>query len=278
MAEGETEKEYDTRKANEELRERFQALTAALKESPQPPLEASLHFCQEFCQVLVEHAGRWKTDEDPLPLLEVYTVAILSFAKAASCLSSDCENVPLLLEKLALSCAELLLSVPQHVPGALWEEFQSSVKLAHSLLQESGSTQLRLLSVLAQQDGVWANTTLSSILSNQIPRAEQVHEYLESEGPTLLNMRIKHLIKVDGIDKAAVLAKICSEYPGYEGKGNFKQTYLVCICMIKSQEQLMEEVRNSCLLMFTGTLHRNPTTEQQGRISSSAVLGLSCAQ
>lgn len=31
------------------------------------------------------------------------------------------------------SCAELLLSVPQHVPGALWEEFQSSVKV--SILQ-----------------------------------------------------------------------------------------------------------------------------------------------
>lgn len=47
------------------------------------------------------------------------------------------------------------------------------LQLAHSLLQESGSTQLRLLSVLAQQDGVWANATLSSILSNQIPRTEQ---------------------------------------------------------------------------------------------------------
>ncbi|XP_070776583.1 zinc finger protein 292a [Enoplosus armatus] len=242
MAEGETEKEYDTRKAIEELRERFQGLTTALKESSQSPLEASLHFCQEFCQVLVEHAGRWKTDEDPLPLLEVYTVAILSFAKAASCLSSECENVPLLLEKLALSCAELLLLLPQHVPGALWEEFQSSMKLAHGLLQESGSTQLCLLSVLAQQDGVWSNTTLSSILSNQIPQTEQVHEYLELEGPTLLNMRIKHLIKVDSVDKAAVLAKMCSEYPGYEGKVNFKQTYLLCICMTKSQEQLMEEI------------------------------------
>lgn len=71
-----------------------------------------------------------------------------------------------------------------------------------------------------------------------------VHEYLELEGPTLLNMRIKHLIKVDSIDKAAVLAKMCSEYAGYEGKGNFKQTYLLCICMTKNQEQLMEEVRN----------------------------------
>ncbi|KAL6105559.1 znf292 [Pungitius sinensis] len=242
MAEGETEKEYDTRRALEELRERFQGLTAALKEGSRSPLEASLRFCQEFCQVLVENAGRWKTDEDPLPLLEVYTVAILSFAKAASCLSSECENVPLLLEKLALSCAELVLLMPQHVPGALWEEFQSSMKLAHCLLQESGSTQLCLLSILAQQDGVWSNSTLSSILANKIPQTEQVHEYLELEGATLLNMRIKHLIKVESVDKAAVLAKMCSEYPGYEGKGNFKQTYLLCICMTKSQEQLMEEI------------------------------------
>uniref|UniRef100_A0A8C6LDB4 Zinc finger protein 292a n=1 Tax=Nothobranchius furzeri TaxID=105023 RepID=A0A8C6LDB4_NOTFU len=192
-----------------------------------------------FSQVLVEHAGRWKTDEDPLPLLEVYTVAILSFAKAASCLSSECENVPLLLEKLVFF---------GHI---LWPKleicnylirFDVLLQLAHGLLQESGSTQLRLLSVLAQQDGVWANSTLSSILSNQIPPTEQVHEYLESEGPTLVNMRIKHLIKVDSIDKAAVLAKMCSEFPGYEGKGNFKPTYLLCICMTKSQEQLMEEI------------------------------------
>ncbi|XP_061897541.1 zinc finger protein 292a [Entelurus aequoreus] len=242
MAEGETEKEYDTRKAIDELRGRFHGLTAALRESAQSPLEASLHFCQDFCQVLVEHAGRWKTDEDPLPLLEVYTLAVLSFAKAASCLSAECENVPLLLEKLALSCAELVLLLPENIPGALWEEFQSSMKLAHSLLQESGSAQLHPLFALAQQDGVWSNITLSSILSNTIPQTEQVHEYLELEGPNLLSMRVKHLIKIDSVDKAATLAKMCSEYPGYEGKGNFKQTYVLCVCMTKSQEQLMEEI------------------------------------
>ncbi|KAJ3612740.1 hypothetical protein NHX12_018998, partial [Muraenolepis orangiensis] len=192
--------------------------------------------------VLVENAGRWKTDEDPLPLLEVYTVAILSFAKATSCLSSECENVPLLLEKLELSCVELLLLLPQHVPVALWEEFQSSIKLAHSLVQETGNTQLRVLSVMAQQGSVWSNVTLSSILSSGSPQTEQVHEFLELEGPMLLNMRLKHLIKIDSVEKAAVLAKICSEYPGYEGKGNFKQIYLVCICMSKTQEQLMEEI------------------------------------
>lgn len=51
MAGGETEKEYDTRKAIEGLRERFQELTTTLKESPESPSDASLRFCQEFCQV-----------------------------------------------------------------------------------------------------------------------------------------------------------------------------------------------------------------------------------
>ncbi|CAB1330651.1 unnamed protein product [Coregonus sp. 'balchen'] len=209
MAEGETEKEYATRKAIERLRERFQELTTTLKENLESPSDASLRFCQEFCQILVEHAGRWKTEEEPLPLLEVYTVAILSYAKATSCLSSECENVPL---------------------------------SAHSLLQEHGNTQLHMLSAMAQEPGVWTNTTLCSILSNEIPEIDRVHEFLQMEGPTLLNMRIKHLIKQNRAEQAAVLAKMCSEYPEYEGKGNFKQTYLVCLCMTKTQEQLMQEI------------------------------------
>uniref|UniRef100_A0A3B4ARL1 Zinc finger protein 292a n=1 Tax=Periophthalmus magnuspinnatus TaxID=409849 RepID=A0A3B4ARL1_9GOBI len=173
MAEGETEKEYNTRIAFQELRERFEGLTTALKQSPDSPLEATLRFCQEFCQVLVEHASRWQTDEDPLPQLQVYTTAILNFAKAVSNLSPECENVPLLLEKLAQSCVELLLLLPQHVPGALWEEFQSSIKMAHNLLQESGSSQLSLLAVLAQQEGVWSNTTLCSILANETSQTDK---------------------------------------------------------------------------------------------------------
>lgn len=67
MAEGETEKEYDTRRATEELRGRFQALTAALKGSSQSSLEASLLFCQDFCQVRAA-AHPPARGEDPLSL------------------------------------------------------------------------------------------------------------------------------------------------------------------------------------------------------------------
>lgn len=70
-----------------------------------------------------------------------------------------------------------------------------------------------------------------------------VHEFLSREGPELLHMRIKHLIKQKCMDKAAILAKICAEFPEFGGKKNFKQIYLVCLCEIKPQQELMQEVR-----------------------------------
>uniref|UniRef100_A0A8C5GL12 Zinc finger protein 292-like n=1 Tax=Gouania willdenowi TaxID=441366 RepID=A0A8C5GL12_GOUWI len=199
-----------------------------------------------FLQILVEHAGRWKTDEDPLPLLEFYTVAILSFAKATPSLSSECDNVPLLLEKIAMSCAELLLLLPQHVPGALWEEFQSSMKVSiHSAICRFTLGCCVFISAVYIPlviNSVWFCVVCSRFSTEYDVVFLSVHEYLELEGPALLNMRIKHLIKVDSFDKAAVLAKVCAEYPSFEGKGNFKQTYLLCICMSKNQEQLMAEI------------------------------------
>lgn len=53
-------------------------------------------------QTLLEYAEKWKTSEDPLPLLEVYTVAIRSYVKARPYLTSECENVAFVLERLAL--------------------------------------------------------------------------------------------------------------------------------------------------------------------------------
>lgn len=74
----------------------------------------------------------------------------------------------------------VILQVPfaEILAVKLCSGFLSYLQLAHGLLQESGSTQLRLLSFLAQQDGVWSNSTLSGILSNQIPHVEQGQHFL----------------------------------------------------------------------------------------------------
>ncbi|MBN3301774.1 ZN292 protein, partial [Amia calva] len=193
-------------------------------------------------QTLVEYAGRWKISEDPLPLVEVYTVAILNYAQARRFLTSEYENVSLVLERLTLNCVELLLSLPEEIPDALWQVFQCSVQTAHSLQLENGCSELQMLSAIAKDTGVWANSTLRSILSKETSEMERVHEFLEQEGPVLLDMRIKQLIKASHIEKAALLAKVCSEHPEFGGKSNFKQTYLVCLCTAAPQEQLMLEI------------------------------------
>lgn len=64
-------------------------------------------FIQEMCrspsvQTLLEFAGRWSIEEEPLPLLEVYIVALLSYVEASPYLSPQCENVQLVVERLSL--------------------------------------------------------------------------------------------------------------------------------------------------------------------------------
>ncbi len=62
------------------------------------------------------------------------------------------------------------------------------------------------------------------------------------EGLVLLEMRVKQLMKENQLGKAALLAKTCSECLAFQGKGPFKQMYLVCLCSTSEQDQLMDEV------------------------------------
>lgn len=50
------------------------------------------------------------------------------------------------------------------------------------------------------------------------------------------------------MERAALLARACAECPEFEGKGHFKQMYLVCLCSASAQEPLMEEVGWDSLL------------------------------
>uniref|UniRef100_A0A9J8BVK8 Zinc finger protein 292b n=1 Tax=Cyprinus carpio carpio TaxID=630221 RepID=A0A9J8BVK8_CYPCA len=193
-------------------------------------------------RTLVEYVSLWRIEEEPLPVLEVYIIALTSFAQASPYLSTQCEEVPVVLDRLSLSCAELLLSLPQNIPDALWDRFRSSVQIAHPLVQEKEISNLMILSSIAREQGVWSNPTLQGILTNDMPPPEKVREFLAVEGQTLLRMRLKHLIKESCVDQAASLAKACAELSEFEEKGYFKQMYLVCLCTAAPQDVVMEEL------------------------------------
>ncbi|XP_044532300.1 zinc finger protein 292 [Gracilinanus agilis] len=224
------------------LGERLQELERQLRESRGTAVEAATEYCQQLCQTLLEYAEKWKTSEDPLPLLEVYTVAIQSYAKARPYLTSECENVALVLERLALSCVELLLCLPFELSDHQWKEFQALVQVAHKKLMENGSCELHFLTTLAQETGVWKNPVLCAILSQEPLDKEKVNEFLAFEGPILLDMRIKHLIKANQLSQATALAKLCSDHPEIGTKGSFKQTYLVCLSTASPNDKLIEEI------------------------------------
>ncbi|XP_036438404.1 zinc finger protein 292b [Colossoma macropomum] len=225
-----------------ELSVRLQRLEVPLRERERRA-EESAEYCRAFCTTLLEYVGQWRCDDDPAPVLEGYTVALLSFARASTHLSPQCENVPDLLEKLSLSCVELLLSISNTFPEALWEQFQSSVEMAHSLLQQNGIPQLRLLFAVTRERGLWANSTLQSILNNETPQEEKIYEFFTREGPELLHMRVKYLIKENFMDRAALLAKACADFPEFDRRRvQFKQIYLVCLCTVAPQQTLMEEL------------------------------------
>ena len=62
------------------------------------------------------------------------------------------------------------------------------------------------------------------------------------EGMVLLEMRVKQLMKENEPEKAALLAKTCSQLPAFQEKGTFKQMFLVCLCATSDQDRLMDEV------------------------------------
>ncbi|KAF7650872.1 hypothetical protein LDENG_00119350 [Lucifuga dentata] len=246
MADEEAEQERNAERGvsatTQELRRRLQQVQAVLvRDSTECPGPSSSRYCEEFCRTLLKYADRWSMEEDPLRLMEVYMEAVVSYAQASTYLSLQCENVPLVLERLCLSFVELLLSLKEEVPDDLWNQFKLSVQFAHCKLQDSGVAHLALLAALSHQTGVWTNCVLQGLLSNDKLPTQQVEEFLELEGPVLMEMRVKQLMKKKEMEKAAMLAKICSESSAFQGRGAFRQMLLVCICATSQNQQLMDE-------------------------------------
>ncbi|KAF3844950.1 hypothetical protein F7725_008113 [Dissostichus mawsoni] len=247
----------DTLVAMETLLATLRAFEDVLRQQ-ELSIASSTEYCDNFCQALMHYAGSRNSMEHGLPLLEVYCLSISCFAAARSHLTADSDRVALVLKRLALSCFELLLSVPENeIPYEAWVQFHHSVQIAHDTLLQYGSTDLQALLQITGEGGAWSNAVLTSLLTGQPTNPEDVNAYISLEGEGFMEMRVKHLEKMGEVAKAVVLAKACTECSFISNQATFRQTFVFLLChLLPNEEAIMEISRLDCkdVLEITCTL------------------------
>ncbi|XP_034163845.2 zinc finger protein Rlf [Pangasianodon hypophthalmus] len=238
---GEGWADEDTFYAMESLQATLQHLEAALRQRDISEA-SSTEYCDNFCQALMHYAGSRNSVEHGLTLLEVYCLSINCFASARPHLTANSSSVALVLKRLALSCFELLLSVPQNeIPLEAWLQFHGSVQAAHEAMLEYGSTDLQALVQITGEGGAWSNPALVALLTEQPTEADELNAYLGLEGGDFLEMRIKHLEKVGEVEKALILTKACGNCSLLPNQATFRQTYVTQLCQqLPSEEAILE--------------------------------------
>ncbi|XP_052475847.1 zinc finger protein Rlf-like [Carassius gibelio] len=232
----------DTFFAMEGLQATFQQLEAELRQQDVSE-ESSTEYCNNFCQALMHYAGSRNSVEHGLALLEVYCLSINCFATARPHLTDDSPNVALVLKRLALSCLELLLSVPQNdIPLEAWLQFHGSVQAAHEAMLQYGSTDLHALLNITGEGGAWNNPVLVSLLTCQSTDPDEVNAYLALEGEGFMEMRIKHLEKVGEVEKALILNKACANCSLLPNQSTFRQTFVSQLCQLLPSEEAILEI------------------------------------
>ncbi|XP_056332970.1 zinc finger protein Rlf [Danio aesculapii] len=205
--------------------------------------ESSTGYCNNFCEALMHYAGSRNSLEHGLPLLEVYCLSINCFAAARPHLTGDSPSVALVLKRLALSCLELLLSVPQNnIPLEAWLQFHGSVQAAHEAMLQYGSTDLHALRNITGEGGAWNNSVMVSLLTGQPTDLDEVNAYLALEGDDFMEMRIKHLEKVGELEKALILIKACANCSLLSNQSTFRQTFVTQLCQLLPSEEAILEI------------------------------------
>ncbi|XP_030394584.1 zinc finger protein Rlf isoform X7 [Gopherus evgoodei] len=109
------------------LRARLWQLQEELREQ-EVSESSSRTYCRGFCQTLLQYAGNRGATEHILPFLEVYRISIQSFANARPYLTTECEDVLLVLGRLVLYFCVLGFCIGHcnHIPVPSSRQFMNS--------------------------------------------------------------------------------------------------------------------------------------------------------
>ncbi|XP_076602820.1 zinc finger protein 654-like isoform X1 [Chaetodon auriga] len=201
---------------------------------------SSKSYCSEFCELVEEYTGQWQV---PLPQLKVLWTALCSFTKATAAFPDDCQHVHYVLSSLALSFFELMLffSKEEFVEKPL-KDILDSFQQCHCQLLRHRNVYLQHVKQIIKVGGPWENPVLQGILKEADLPSKEVEDYLSSELPVFLELRVRYLQACERIQEAKALAKSCLENREAGKHLFFHQAYLTCLYKASLHEHLHKEM------------------------------------
>ncbi|XP_054642971.1 zinc finger protein 654-like [Dunckerocampus dactyliophorus] len=200
----------------------------------------SKDYCSEFCTLVEEYTGQWQV---PLPQLKVLRTALCSFTKATAKFPDGCQHIHNLLSRLALSFFELMLFFSKEEFGEEpLRHILDSYQACHLPLLRHRNIYLQHLKQIINAGGPWENQVLQGILQERNLPPKEVEDYLSSELPVFLELRVRYLQACERIQEAMALAKVCLENHKTGKHLYLHQAYLTCLYKTSLHEHLHKEM------------------------------------
>ncbi|XP_038132338.1 uncharacterized protein LOC119777503 [Cyprinodon tularosa] len=205
--------------------------------------ESSLNskdYCSKFCELVEEYTSQWHV---PLPQLKVLRAAFCSFTKATAAFPDACQHVQYVLSSLALSFFELMLffSKEEFVEEPL-KHILDCFQECHSKLLRHRNIYVHHVKQVIKGGGPWENPVLKRILKGaEVPQRE-ADDYLSTELPIFLELRVRYLQACERIQEAMALSKVCLENQETGKHLYFHQAYLTSLYKASLYENLQKEM------------------------------------
>uniref|UniRef100_A0A8D3A5R9 Zinc finger protein 654 n=1 Tax=Scophthalmus maximus TaxID=52904 RepID=A0A8D3A5R9_SCOMX len=204
----------------------------------------SMFFVAVFvlaAQLVADYTGQWQV---PLPQLKVLRTALCSFTKATAAFPDDCQHIHYVLSSLALSFFELMLffSKEEFVEDPL-KDILDSFQECHTQLLRHRNGYFQQVKQIIKAGGPWENQVLQRILKEADLPPKEVEEYLSSELPIFLELRVRYLQACERIKEGIALAKSCLENREAGKHLYFHQAYLTCLHKASLHEHLQKEMK-----------------------------------
>ncbi|KAM9709793.1 zinc finger protein 654-like [Menidia menidia] len=214
--------------------------TLCLKHCSDESSPNNKNYCTEFCELVEEYTGQWQV---PLPQLKVLKTALDSFTKATAAFPDGCQHIQYVLSSLALSFFELMLffSKEEFVEEPL-KDILDSFQGCHSQLLRHKNIYLQHVKQVIKGGGPWENPVLQGILKETDLPPSEVDDYLSTELPIFLELRVRYLQACERMQEAMALAKSCIENHEAGKHLYFHQAYLTCLYKASLYENLHKEM------------------------------------